>query len=555
MSPSVRESHPPVPTRDVALRRWAQELGEPELPSLNRLQPRATLVPFPTPELAARWTRGGHRSSGHSTGPGSSASPIDPRGRLPRSVSRRAGTRSTCRPCGRCRGTSVPTTRSRHALRGATPKRPRRESDGDLPAVVLGPTGLAGAADRARLRRRRGAVRPPQRRARRDLEGLTHTGRVRRQRPRPPRGPNESSPSSSGGPTRATSRIRTSGGTPASRARSTCSDRCDAHRRRVRPWRARGRLPRRQPRRDSLRRRPGSSGELEARLLDPRGKVVARVVAGDARAPVKSPRRWSAEEPNLYTLVVTLTAARASPPGRVPAGRDSGPQAARQRHGRVMIHGVNRHDHNDGAGGASRELMEADARLMKQHNVNAVRTSHYPNDPYWLDLCEGRPLRRRRGQHRVPRLYGASAATPRTRAPSSSAFGTWSSATRTTRASSSGRWATRAATARTTTPPRAGSAARPVAPAPLRGRDPRRGREPSGRRQRATDFICPMYPSIEEIVTWATTTDDPRPLILCEYSHAMGNCAAASPTTGRRSSDTTAQGGFIWEWLDHGIRA
>ena len=54
-----------------------------------------------------------------------------------------------------------------------------------------------------------------------------------------------------------------------------------------------------------------------------------------------------------------------------------------------MIKGVNRHDHDDTTGRAvSRASMEADIRLMKQFNINAVRTSHYPNDPYWLDLCD-----------------------------------------------------------------------------------------------------------------------------------------------------------------------
>ena len=50
---------------------------------------------------------------------------------------------------------------------------------------------------------------------------------------------------------------------------------------------------------------------------------------------------------------------------------------------------MNRHDHSDRLGKAvPKELMELDARVMKMHNVNAVRTSHYPNDPYWLDLCD-----------------------------------------------------------------------------------------------------------------------------------------------------------------------
>src|SRR4029078_5865392 len=55
----------------------------------------------------------------------------------------------------------------------------------------------------------------------------------------------------------------------------------------------------------------------------------------------------------------------------------------------VRIHGVNRHDNDDVRGRAvPLELMEADARLIKQSHLNAVRCSHYPNDPYWLDLCD-----------------------------------------------------------------------------------------------------------------------------------------------------------------------
>jgi beta-galactosidase len=56
---------------------------------------------------------------------------------------------------------------------------------------------------------------------------------------------------------------------------------------------------------------------------------------------------------------------------------------------RVRINGVNYHDHHDTLGKAvPRETMEADIRLMKQFNVNAIRTSHYPKDPYFYDLCD-----------------------------------------------------------------------------------------------------------------------------------------------------------------------
>ena len=105
-----------------------------------------------------------------------------------------------------------------------------------------------------------------------------------------------------------------------------------------------------------------------------------------------APRLWSAETPNLYTLVVTL---------KTPAGEETTATRLgfrkieiRDRQllingQRVLIKGVNYHDHDDTTGKAiSRATMENDIRLMKQFNVNAVRTSHYPKDPYWYDLCD-----------------------------------------------------------------------------------------------------------------------------------------------------------------------
>ena len=107
---------------------------------------------------------------------------------------------------------------------------------------------------------------------------------------------------------------------------------------------------------------------------------------------VPAPRSWSAEAPNLYTLVVTL---------KTPGGEESTSCRIgfrkieiRDRNllingQRVMIKGVDYHDHDDTTGKAiSRATMETDIRLMKQFNVNAVRTSHYPKDPYWYDLCD-----------------------------------------------------------------------------------------------------------------------------------------------------------------------
>ncbi|CAA9314333.1 MAG: GH2, partial [uncultured Chloroflexia bacterium] len=71
----------------------------------------------------------------------------------------------------------------------------------------------------------------------------------------------------------------------------------------------------------------------------------------------------------------------------------------------------------------------------------------------------------------------------------------------------------------------------------------------------ATDLLSPMYASIDAIVSWVTNMDDPRPLILCEYAHAMGN-STGSLADYYHAFETYhgLQGGFIWEWLDHGIK-
>ena len=64
-----------------------------------------------------------------------------------------------------------------------------------------------------------------------------------------------------------------------------------------------------------------------------------------------------------------------------------------------------------------------------------------------------------------------------------------------------------------------------------------------------------MYASVEDIETWAETTTDPRPLILCEYSHAMGNWGGLADYAAAFERHGRLQGGFVWEWVDHGIRA
>jgi beta-galactosidase len=82
--------------------------------------------------------------------------------------------------------------------------------------------------------------------------------------------------------------------------------------------------------------------------------------------------------------------------------------------------------------------------------------------------------------------------------------------------------------------------------------------EPYNAGYRVTDIVCPMYPSIQTIIQWATDKQHPdrkRPLIMCEYSHAMGNSnGSLADYWDAFEKYPGLQGGFIWEWLDHGIK-
>jgi beta-galactosidase len=73
--------------------------------------------------------------------------------------------------------------------------------------------------------------------------------------------------------------------------------------------------------------------------------------------------------------------------------------------------------------------------------------------------------------------------------------------------------------------------------------------------ERVTDVMCPMYPSIARIIEYAKANTDPRPMIMCEYSHAMGNSNGSLADYWAAFEKLSGlQGGYIWEWVDHGIR-
>ena len=144
---------------------------------------------------------------------------------------------------------------------------------------------------------------------------------------------------------------------------------------------------------------PGN-GIIEAKILD-NGQVIAQGRTsisdgqGSINMDVTAPRLWSAEEPNLYDLVLTLKDdadhiydIRGSKVGFREVGiRNDGALIINGR--RMVFHGVNRHDFSPVNGRAITDAeIEEDIKTMKRLNINAVRTSHYPNDPVFYDLCD-----------------------------------------------------------------------------------------------------------------------------------------------------------------------
>ncbi len=149
-----------------------------------------------------------------------------------------------------------------------------------------------------------------------------------------------------------------------------------------------------------------SDHTVEAELFDAAGKAMGKadvksgkIAAGKETAvqislPVKKPQKWTAETPYLYSLLLTLK----NKSGKtVQAVRQTvGFRKVELKHANmlvngvpIMIKGVNRHDHHPDLGKTiPLEVMRREILLMKRHNINTVRTSHYPNDPRFYDLCD-----------------------------------------------------------------------------------------------------------------------------------------------------------------------
>lgn len=301
-------------------------------------------------------------------------------------------------------------------------------------------------------------------------------------------------------------------------------------------------------------------------LIDPKGKnVLSRSIqknleAGEEAAfemtqAVPDPLKWSAETPNLYRLMVTLKDGLGRTLEVTPV--NVGFREVEIRDGnllvngrRVLFKGVNRHEIDPDRGQAiTVEGMVKDILVMKQHNLNAVRCSHYPNQPVWYDLCD------RYGIYLIDEAnieshgmgYGEASLAKKPEwleahmnrtvrmverdknHPSVVIWSLGNEAGDGPNFEATSKWIHQR------------DASRPVhyERAELRPH---------------TDIVCPMYPHPRELARYSSSRQT-RPYIMCEYEHAMGNSSGDFWSYWKQIySKPYLQGGFVWDWVDQGLR-
>jgi beta-galactosidase len=272
-------------------------------------------------------------------------------------------------------------------------------------------------------------------------------------------------------------------------------------------------------------------------------------------ATVPEVRAWSAETPSLYTLLISL-GGDTSAAAEVIAGR-IGFRSVEVVNSQLLVNGVpvylkgvNRHEHDPDRGHViSEESMLRDIRLMKEANINAVRTSHYPNDPRWYELCDEHGVYVVDEANIESHGYGYRPEITLGNRPE------WIGAhlDRTTRMVE--RDKNHPSVIIWSLGNEAGDGVVFDATyAWIKERDPSRPaqyeRALTGKN---TDIYVPMYARIERLQEWAASDPD-RPLIMCEYAHAMGNSVGnLQDYWDVIEAHDVLQGGFIWDWVDQGL--
>lgn len=296
------------------------------------------------------------------------------------------------------------------------------------------------------------------------------------------------------------------------------------------------------------------SGNVELELLDASGKTVATATAkgGSVRMEVENPHKWSAEVPYLYTLRASLQGSNEVIPVKVGFRKIELKGDQILVNGKaVLFKGADRHELDpDGGYVVSPERMIQDIRIMKEFNINAVRTCHYPDDNLWYELCDKYGIylvaeanveshgmgygektlaknalytkaHLERNQRNVQRSFNH---------PSIIFWSLGNEAGFGPNFEACYRWIKKE------------DVSRAVQYEQAHGND-------------FTDIDCPMYAGYAHMEKYGKRTDAKKPLIQCEYAHAMGNSQGGfKEYWDLIRKYPNLQGGFIWDFVDQSVR-
>lgn len=318
---------------------------------------------------------------------------------------------------------------------------------------------------------------------------------------------------------------------------------------------------------------PKNGQSIVAKLVDANSNVVfAKKITVNVAAnavttvtftqKVSKPLLWSNEQPNLYTLLLTLNDENGNFVETV--STQVGFRKVELKNGqllvngvRIIVHGVNIHEHHPVTGHyMTEEMMMKDIKTMKQLNINSVRCSHYPNNLLWVKLCNKYGLFLVDEANIESHGMGAELQGGFDKSKHVAYLPEWHAAHMDRIFSLVERDKNQPSVILWSLGNECGNG--PVfkdAYKWIKERDNTRlvQFEQAGE-EANTDIVCPMYPGIDYMKEYAARKKVERPFIMCEYSHAMGNSSGnfqAYFDIIRGSKNM--QGGFIWDWVDQGF--
>ena len=328
---------------------------------------------------------------------------------------------------------------------------------------------------------------------------------------------------------------------------------------------------------------PGAATKATITVLDGDRQILTRtlpVAAGDKERTVTlsgtiaDVRPWTAETPNLYTLLVELAdgAGRVvqSTPTRIGFRNVAIKDGLVTVNGApITIRGANRHEHDPETFHViSKESMERDIQLMKQNNINAIRTSHYPNDPYLYELADRYGLYVLDEANIESHAYMDYANKhPHERAKLQIGFDpAWRDAHVSRVVNMVERDKNHPSIIFWSLGNEAGIGPNfEAAAAAVKQRDPDRLLSYLGwgtwdgihdhRPNWYADIYAPMYDPVVKTIDYATNWNFKQPMIQCEYAHVMGNSGGNLKEywDAIYAHPNKLQGGFVWDWVDQSM--